>query len=125
MSLSTLKVEDLIAKSGVKNIDKECSDNDILEFGDFCDPWELVGKYLRLGESELSAIAEDNRTVSLRRLGVLQKWKSKLAFKATYRVLIDALLKCGKAHQALQVCQILAQREGRPQIHYYVPAASC
>ena len=121
----SLKVEDLIAESGVKNIDKECSDNDILEFGDFCDPWELVGTYLQLNQAEISAIAEDYRRVSLRRLGVLQKWKSKLAFKATYRVLIDALLKCGKAHQALQVCQILAQREGRPQIHYYVPAASC
>lgn len=121
----TLEVEDLIAKSGVKNIDKECSDNDILEFGDFCDPWELVGKHLPLSQAEISAIAEDNRTASLRRLGVLQKWKSKLAFKATYRVLIDALLKSGNADLALKVCQILAQREGRPQIHYYVPAASC
>ena len=109
----SLTLGDLIAQSGVKDIDKECSNNDILEFGDFCDPWELVGRFLGLNEAELSAIAEDNHTVSLRRLGALQKWKSKFAFRATYRVLIDALLKCGKAHQGLQICQIVAQKEGR------------
>jgi hypothetical protein len=113
MSL-TLEVEELIARSGVKSINKECSDEDILAFGDICDPWELVGKFLELSEPEISAIAEDNRTASLRRLGVLQKWKSKFAFKATYRVLITALLKCKKADQAWKVCQILAQKEGKP-----------
>ena len=108
----SLTLEDLIAKSGVKNVNRECTDGDILAFGDFCDPWRQVGMYLGLDSAELSAIDEDNRTVSLKRLGTFQKWKSKFAFNATYRVLITALLKCGKADQALKVCQILAQKEG-------------
>ena len=108
----SLTLKDLIAKSGVKNVDRECTNEDILAFGDFCDPWMEVGLYLGLDSAELSAIDEDNRTVSLKRLGTLQKWKSRLAFKATYRELITALLKCGKTDQALKVCQILAQKEG-------------
>ena len=119
----SLTLEDLIAQFGVKNIDKKCSDEDILAFGDFCDPWEEVGRFLGLSAADISAIAEDHRTTSLRRLGVLQKWKSRFAFKATYRALITALLKCKKADQACQVCQILAQREGKPtkldQIYYF------
>ena len=108
----SLTLEDLIARSGVKNINKECTDEDILAFGDFCDPWQLVGVFLGLDTAQLSAIDEDNRTVSLKRLGTLQKWKSRFAFNATYRVLINALLRCGKADRALKVCQILAQKEG-------------
>ena len=108
----SLSVDDLIAQSGVWNIDSECSDVDIRDFADFCDPWRQVGLHLGLTKGQLNAIDEDNRTVSLKRLGVLQKWKEMFVFKATYRVLIEALLKCGKADTALQVCNTLAQRQG-------------
>ena len=108
----SLTVDDLVAQSGVKNIDEECSDADILQFGDFCDPWKQVGLYLHLTKAQLSAIDDDNRTVSMKRLGVLQKWKEMNAFKATYRVLIEALLKCGKTDTALKVCEIVAQKQG-------------
>ena len=108
----SLTLEDLIAKSGVKNVDRECTGEDILAFGDFCDPWRQVGLYLGLDRAELNAIDEDYRTVSLKRLGTLQEWKSRFAFNATYRVLITALLECGKADHALKVCQILALKEG-------------
>lgn len=108
----TLTVDDLIAQSGVRNIDSECSDVDLRDFADFCDPWRQVGLHLGLTNSQLNAIHEDNRTVSLRRLGVLQKWKETFVFKATYRVLIEALLKCGKVDKALQVCNTLAQKQG-------------
>ena len=108
----SLSLEDIIAQSGVRNIDKECSDEDILAFGDYCDPWRQVGLFLGLNNALLNAIDGDHRTVSLKRLGTLQKWKEKFAFRATYKVLINALLKCEKADQALQVCKILAQKEG-------------
>ena len=105
-------LKDLIARSGVRDIDKECSDEDILAFGDFCDPWKQVGLHLGLTEAQLSAIDEENRTVSLKRLAVLQKWKSRFAFRATYRALVNALLKCEKTDEARKVCNTLAQKEG-------------
>lgn len=107
-----LTVKDLVIRSGVRNIDKECSDDDILAFAEHCYPWQSVGSHLGLTKSQLSAIDEDNHTASLKRVGVLQKWKETFVFKATYRVLIEALLKCGKANEAFKVCEVLAQRQG-------------
>ena len=112
----SVTLEDLIALYGVKNIDRECTDEDILALGDFCDPWKLVGEFLGLSLSEINGIGEDNQTAPLRRLAVLQSWKSKFAFKATYRALITALLKCKKADLASKVCKTLAEKEGKPQI---------
>ena len=105
-------LNDLIARSGVRDIDKECTGEDILAFGEFCDPWKEVGLHLGLTEAQLSAINEDNQTVSLKRLAVLQRWKSIFAFRATYRALVKALLKCEKNDAARKVCNIIAQKQG-------------
>lgn len=121
----SLSLEALIAQSGVRNIDIECSAEDILAFGDLCDPWEEVGLFLGLTNAQLNAINGENRTVSLKRLGTLQKWKEQFAFKATYRALINALLKCKKTDKALKVCQIRAQKEGRPMYASYSVFKSC
>ena len=109
----SITLEQLIVKYGVKNIDTECTDDDILSLGDLCDPWNLVGRHLGLTESQLSAIDEDNLKVDLKRLGVLHKWRSLNAFQATYRKLVEALLRCGKVDKALKVCQALAKKESK------------
>ena len=101
----------LVTKAGVRYLDQECSSGDLLNLSGFCDPWELVGRHLRLQSHEISGIDEDNKNAELKRLGVLQKWKEKLAFKATYRVLVAALVSCGKADQAYKVCEFLARKE--------------
>ena len=41
-------------------------------------------------------------------LGVLKKWKQVSAWKATYRKLIEALLKCSRADLANKMCELLA-----------------
>ena len=105
-------VEDLVKETGVKNIDQECTNDDFLTLADLCDPWNLVGSYLKLSQSVLSAIDSDNKSTALKRLAVLQRWREIFAFKATYRVLVDALLSCTKANQALKVCKFLAQKQG-------------
>ena len=115
-----LTLKDLITQSGVKNIDRECSDTDILAFAEFCDPWKQVGLHLGLSQAQLSAIDEDNRGVSLKRLEVLQKWKETFVFNATHRVLVEALLNCGKAGTALKVCEILAQKESEFNTNQFV-----
>lgn len=106
-------VEDLVRKTGVRNIDQECTNEDFLALADLCDPWNLVGHYLKLTPSQLSAIDSDSRTTGLKRLALLQKWKESFAFKATYKVLVSALLSCGKTVQALEVCEVLARKQGR------------
>lgn len=105
-------VEALVTKAGVRNIDQECSDTDILSLANFCVPWNLVGQHLHLTGSQLSAIDGDCKSTELKRLGTLQKWRQTYSFKATYRRLVEALLSCGKADEALKVCKFLAQKEG-------------
>ena len=109
----TPTVGELVAKAGVTNIDRECDHEDFLYLASFCDPWQLVGAHLRLSSTQLSNIDADNKSTALKRLKVLHQWKSMYVFRATFRVLIEALIDCSKTQQALEVCKYLARREGR------------
>ena len=71
---------------------------------EFCDPWEEIGYHLRLAKSKINCIKEDNATTEKRRIGTLQEWKERFAHRATYRVLIEALIGSGRAQQALDLC---------------------
>ena len=112
-------VEELAYQAGVRDLDRECTRMDFLDLHKFLDPWELIGQYLKLTQSQINAINEDYRDkiTDEKRLGLLQKWKETFAHKATYRVLISALLACGKAEQALEVCKILAQMQSKIIMH--------
>ena len=106
-------VDELADQAGARDLDRECTNVDFLDLHTFLDPWELIGQHLKLTQSQINAINEDYKTTDQKRLGLLQKWKEIFAHKATYRVLIAALLACGKAEQALEVCKILAQKQGK------------
>lgn len=106
-------IDELADQAGARDLDRECTNVDFLDLHKFFDPWELTGQYLKLTQSQISAIDGDYKTTDLKRLGLLQKWKETFAHKATYRVLITSLLACGKAEQALEVCKILAQKQGK------------
>ena len=106
-------VDELADQAGARDLDRECTNVDFLDLHKFFDPWELTGQHLKLTQSQISAVDGDHKTTDQKRLGLLQKWKETFAHKATYRVLIAALLACGKAEQALEVCKILAQKQGK------------
>ena len=46
-----------------------------------------------------------------KRQAFLESWKAKFAFKATYMVIVKALLKIGRADQAEQVCRVLVPQQ--------------
>ena len=106
-------VDELADRAGARDLDRECTNVDFLDLHRFFDPWELIGQHLKLTQSQISAVDGDFKTTEQKRLGLLQKWKEMFAHKATYRALIAALLACGKAEQALEVCKILAQKQGK------------
>ena len=89
-------------------MEKVCSQDDLLALSKFCYPWELIGQHLKLTSSQISAIDNNNKTMDQKHVGVLQKWKETSAHKATYRVLVNALLACDKAQHASEVCGMLA-----------------
>ena len=111
--MAEFTVSELADQAGARDLDRECTNVDLLDLHKFFDPWELIGQHLKLTRSQISAVDGDHKTTDQKRLGVLQKWKEIFAHKATYRVLISALLACGKAEQALEVCKMLAQKQGK------------
>ena len=110
-------VHELADQAGARDLDRVCTNVDFLDLHKFFDPWELIGQHLKLTQSQISAVDGDYKTIDQKRLGLLLKWKMLFAHKATYRVLIAALLACGKADQALEVCKILAQKQGKKIIN--------
>ena len=69
--------------------------------------WQLTGFHLELTKSEITAVDGDCRSIDEKRIGMLVRWKEKFAFKATYRVFIEALLSCGKASDAVDACRAI------------------
>jgi hypothetical protein len=71
---------------------------------EFCDPWENIGYHLHLNSATINSIRDDNSTTENKRIATLQKWKQIFAHRATYRVLVQALIIIGRAQQALELC---------------------
>ena len=89
-------------------LEQECSSEMLPNLAKFCVDWKLVGYHLKLTVAEIAAVDGDNRTVDEKRVGMLVRWREKLVFKATYRVLVQALLDCGRASDAVDVCKAIS-----------------
>ena len=103
-------LEDVADQAGLKTLDildQECSQQVLLKLTEYCVQWQLIGFHLKLTEAEISAVDGDYRSVDEKRIGMLGRWKGKFAFKATYRVFIEALLSCGKASDAIDACRAI------------------
>ena len=97
---------------GLDVLSKECSDAVSLDLANFCVEWKSIGMRVGLTEGDLTAINGDNGTVKEKRVGMLKQWKSKFAFKATYRALIEALLAVGRSAEAIEACEVIKAAEG-------------
>ena len=71
---------------------------------EFCHPWESISYHLKLTKVDISTIKNDKETTELR-IAMLETWSEKFAHKATYRVLIEALIQSRHAKQALNLCR--------------------
>ena len=79
----------------------------LLDVAKLCVEWQLIGQYLKLTVAEISAVDGDKGTVEEKRVAMLEKWREKFAYKATYQVLIEALLAAGKSSCAIDVAKII------------------
>ena len=105
-----LTLQDVAAQAGLKTLDvldQECSQQVLLRLAKHCVDWQLTGFHLELTKSDIVAVDEDYQTAEQKRVEMLRKWKEKFAFKATYRVFIEALLSCGKASDAIDACRAI------------------
>ena len=89
-------------------MDKEVSDDDILEIYPQLERWRLVAAHLRVDVQTIETRARGDE--ELMRLYSLQEWKKKerLDGTATYQVLLNALIKCKCSESVIQVCKLLS-----------------
>ena len=90
--MAGISLQELIAYVGISadKLNQQCSDKHISDISLFLTNWQSIAPHLGLTESE-----------------ALQTWKAKYLFKATYRALVDVLLKIGRADFAEKVCRLL------------------
>ena len=88
-------------------LDQECSEEHVKEISLFLESWEILAPHLSLKKTDIEDIDREGKTEQEKRLKTLQKWKERFIFLATYKVLMEALIKTGRAGHARQVCHLL------------------
>ena len=112
MAGSRISVEDLIEKYTLSQdlLDQEVSEEHLKEVSRIIEDPEIVGPELGLTPPEMTTVSSNARSKELQRAAMLTKWKQTHAFKATYKKLIKALLKCHRADHAQRVCELLKSK---------------
>ena len=112
MADSGITLQEVATRAGIDKLDifdQECSQKMLLNLAKHCVEWTLIGLYLDLKRADIAAVNGDYQTVDEKRVGMLGRWKDKFAFKATYKVFIEALLACGKTEDAVDACKTIAK----------------
>ena len=111
--MAATPLSDLLQEVGVsiEQLDKNVSDNHLCSISVFLTSWETVATSLGLNVADVQAIEADGRGAEDKRMKMLQRWKNKFAFRATYRKFVKALLRLEMADLALKVCRLLIQPE--------------
>ena len=109
MCRSSLAVKDIAKNIGVPEdtLDQECSEEHVKEISRFLESWDTLAPHLNLAETDIEEI-KDEKPLPVRRRKTLKKWKNKFINRATYRVLMEAMYKIGKADNARSVCKLLS-----------------
>ena len=104
-----LTAEDIAEASSVPKakFDEECSKEHINEISLFLTSWRTLAPHLNLEDTDIEEIEQDGKTEQEKKLKTLQKWKERFIFRATYKVLMEVLLKLGKADHTRKVCHLL------------------
>ena len=107
MELPTL--DGLVKAAGISPtlLEQKCSDEHLKATSFFLD-WRRVAPHLELDETDI----ESKKTEPEKRLATLQQWKMKYGYLATYKALVEVLLKVQYADHAEKVCQLL-----KPHVH--------
>ena len=65
-------------------LDQECSEEHVKDISLFLESWETLAPHLNLKGTDIEEIDKDKRTEQEKRLKILQKWKERFIFLATY-----------------------------------------
>ena len=119
-----ITLKEVATQAGIQSLDifnQECSQKMLLNLSQHCVDWSLIGLYLDLTRADIAAVNGDYLTVDEKRAGMLERWKEKFAFKATYSVFIEALLACGRTEDAADACKTIAKGQCKYSSFWHHP----
>ena len=67
--------------------------------------WELLAPLMKITPADVDSIKGDNHKEEVKTVSFLEVWKQKVSFKATYRVLVESLLKIERVDDAKGICE--------------------
>ena len=110
--MAGISFEELIDHVGISadKLNQKCSDQHISDISLFLTNWQSIAPHLGLTETDEEDVEQDGKKAQDRRYKALRTWKAKYSFKATYKALVDVLLKIGRADFAEKVCTLLVDK---------------
>jgi len=111
--MSEVTPDELLKEVGISptQLNKPCTREHLQDIALFLESWRTVARHLGLSKVQVEDVECDARAEKEKRQAFLESWKAKLGFKATYMVIVKALLKMGRADQAEQVCRVLVPQQ--------------
>ena len=109
-----MSVEELTEHVGIATsaLGQRCSEAHLRKIAKKISNWEQYAKPLGLSDQHIQEIRTDNNLeYGMKALQVLEKWKKRNAFKATYINLIRTFLDQDDAELAEQICKLLKDGE--------------
>ena len=107
--MAAITIEELLEETEIdpEKLSASISDDHLRAIAIFLTSWRKVATYLGLSENDLGDVEQEGKDEQDKRIKVLQIWKGKFAFKATYRMLVEVLFQLAKADVAEKVLLLL------------------
>ena len=107
--MAAITLEELLKEVGVclEKLNDSISDDHLREIALFLTSWRTVATNIGLSEMDINDVEREGKHEQDQRLKVLQRWKGKFGFRATYRKLVEVLLSLAMADVAEKVCCLL------------------
>ena len=112
-AMALISAEDVANEIGLAadELSKPCENNQLSFLAIFFREWRVIFSSL-LSEIDLGDVDRENHTEQEKRIAALRKWKARKGDRATYEVLVDALLNNGEKDQAESLCKFLSDHRG-------------
>ena len=110
MAEKSLTIEDLADHVGIKpgDLDKKFSEKHLAKFAKCIANWEQFARPLGLSDQQVMEIRTDsNLNQEMKTVKMLEKWRKKNAFRATYKKVITICLELDDAELAIEVCELI------------------
>ena len=117
MALSIKKFEERLGEKKQHYMDMECDKKILHDVSEWITDWKAIGHNLHLEDCDIEAIDKEEMKERQKRHVLLTKWHQLRAFTATYRELMTAFLKVGRADLAQVLCDYMKDAKLGIYIH--------